>query len=292
MDMNLRWMISDSASCFHAAAAFLDGQPLANAALAEAIAEPAEALDGELREAGLPLDQFHLHVVPLAAGIENNRELANVVLRKVVGGDRVASLTSPLGGRFSDLEAAVRRAIPNLVDRLTPQAEALKTAWQTDGPALLQAVARLTEERLIVEDADVVVVYPALGGGGAAHLPYNSVRIEAVPARANERLPEVVRLAWLLSQLNLEVPMFSEMIHGRRLPSVASLAMLPATLTAAAQLGHIPSEETMLGEAIRAWRLAGPDGADPTSAVQQWWDTYVASPPLFGVALAALDRML
>ena len=73
---------------------------------------------------------------------------------------------------------------------------------------------------------------------------------------------------------------------------MASLAMLPIVLAASAQLEMMPSDEGVLREAINAWHLTGPGGGDPSDAVEKWWRTYIASPPDFNVALAALDRML
>ena len=53
----------------------------------------------------------------------------------------------------------------------------------------------------MLPQCDVLLIHPALGGAGEAHLAYNSVRIEAVLANPNADLPEVVRLAWLIAQV-------------------------------------------------------------------------------------------
>ena len=47
---------------------------------------------------------------------------------------------------------------------------------------LLKGVVDLTCPEILVEEATVVLVHPALGGGGGASLPYNVARIEAVAA--------------------------------------------------------------------------------------------------------------
>ena len=68
----------------------------------------------------------------------------------------------------------------------------------------MAAIGRLTERELVVERADVILVHPVLGGGGWAYPPYNAVCFEAVLANPIAELPEVVRLGWLLAQLNLD----------------------------------------------------------------------------------------
>src|SRR5439155_20152019 len=102
------------------------------------------------------------------------------------------------------------------------------------------------------------LVNPALGGGGEAHLAYNSLRIEAVLANPNAELPEVVRLAWLIAQLQLDLPKYSDTIHADRLPQIARYAMLPPTLLAAEAVELMRFTPELIGQAISVWRLPGP----------------------------------
>jgi hypothetical protein len=116
--------------------------------------------------------------------------------------------------------------------------------------------------------------------------------MEAVFNNPLDDLPETVRLGWLLSTLNLDLPRYSETLRRERLPLLACLAMLPAALAAAEDvelIGRPPS----LSRALTAWRLA-PDGAAQSLAetLSQWWTTYQDSRPPWGVALAALDQLL
>jgi len=52
-----------------------------------------------------------------------------------------------------------------------------------------------------------------LGGAGAAQLRTNSVRLEAVLTHPDPQLPETLRLGWLLSQLNQDLPIYSDTIR-------------------------------------------------------------------------------
>ena len=206
---------------------------------------------------------------------------------------RAETLTPLLAGRFSDLEIAYRRALPNLADELALRAGPLRSHWEARGPGLLAAIARMTDDRLVVERADVNLVQPAVGGGGVTHLPYNSVTIEAVAANPNEQLPEPVRLGWLLSQLNLDLPVFSETIPRDRLPLVAGLAMVPLVLTAAEQVGWVGAvDAALIATAIDWWRLPVTPAAETAEVIERWFNGYGASKPDFGVALTALDRLV
>jgi hypothetical protein len=162
---------------------------------------------------------------------------------------------------------------------------------------MLRAIGQFTNERLIADRADVVLVRPVLGGMAVAHLPYNSVRIEAVLANPHVQLPETVRLAWGLAQLNLDLPVFSEMIHGDRLPMIGQLAMLPLTLKAAEHVELATCDEPTIQLAIQAWQIGRWDepplpAGDVVDSLMSWFTHYLDTRSDWAVALTALDRML
>ena len=290
---DLRWLVSLSASCFYAAEAVLRGRGPGDSDLAAAVAEPAAALAKEIDYAALPAERFWQHLVPLSARIDSNRQLAEVALAKTVRMDqRTRSMIAPLATRIAEVEAAVLRECPGLLDELAARWEPLRGQWDLRGPGLLAGVARLTDERVVVPGADAVLVWPVLGGGGRANLSYNSVLIEAVQGDPVAGLPEVVRLAWLVAQLNADLPIFSELIHPDRVPLVAAAAMLPPVLTAAEELELARCDGPTVRAALEVAEGEFPQWADPAEALLEWWQTYLNSRPAWDVALAALDRML
>jgi hypothetical protein len=149
----------------------------------------------------------------------------------------------------------------------------------------------LTEPAVVPPRADVILVLPAVGGSGSAHLLYNVVHIEALLANPQDRLPEVVRLGWLLAQLQLELPRFGEHISALRLPRLAALAMIPAALAAAQHVELSNLQQATIRLALDAWRLPCRD--DRTASVLlDWWQTYEETRPSFATALRALEHLL
>jgi hypothetical protein len=288
--MNLRWLASASASCFHAAAAIVRGRTLVDGRLAKALAAPAAALAAELTAAGIDVEAFFEQAVPLASAFENNRELAERVLTKLLGRGSHELLAGRLAGWFSQLELAFQNAVPGVVDELALRSGPLREQWEARGPGLLAAIGRRTEGGMLAESAEVVFVFPALGGAAEAHLAFNKITIEAVLTNPLAELPEVVRLGWLLATLNLDLPKYTEAIPRERLERLAKLAMLPVALAAAAEVELTPNKAPSLAEAIVAWRLAEGDGLAET--LESWWQTYQEARPAWSVALAALDRLL
>lgn len=290
--MNFSWKTSLSTSGLYAARAVVDGRQFADARLAAALGPAALELQRQIDVAGLPSATLWRHLVPLSATLESNRQLAEVALTKTVGKTARTELhAAALAQAITGLEAAMRTALPRLDDELPLRLGPLQQQWEARGPGLLFGVQRLTEEGVLPASAEMVVVHPALGGGGEAFLPYNLVILEGVLANPHAELPETVRLAWLIAQLNADLPKFGENIHAQRLPAVASFALLPPILQAAEDVELVHASPDLLAKAIAAWNLPVPADIDPATLLSDWWSTYHDGRPPWGVALTALDQM-
>jgi len=310
MDINLQWIASLPTSAMHAADALRRGYALSDAEVAAAIAAPAEQLCRQLRRESVPEDEFWEHVAALSSDLINSRELSAIALRKVLGGSpRVAVLVDSVGADLFAIVGAMREVRPGLVDQVALEAESLQNAWEAWGRRLLTRVSELTEPGLVAAEARVIVLPPLVGGAGHAHLSYNTVRIEAITPDPRPELPEVVRLAWLVSQLQTDLPMHSETIPKGRLPALAQAAMLPPALAAAQEAGLLCEGVAWVERAAEAWHVAragrpwhsaehawnpGEHAASSefAEAVTSWWATYCERRPPWRVALSALDQML
>ena len=296
--MILHWKPSVRASALHAAELLCRSRTLVDPALAEALSGPTAELDREIAAAGLPQERFWVTLTALAATFDGQRELAEVALTKTVGREKALPLVGRFAGWIADLEIAFQRAIPDLTQQLELRGQPLREHWEARGPGLLAGIGRLTEPGLLVEEAEVVLVYPASGGGGRAHVPYNSVRIEAVLTNPLPQLPEVVRLGWLLAQLNLDLSDYQGTLSRDRAEFVGALALLPVVLAAAEDVELARFDLATLTAALSAWECLEPPqnaAADPVKLAETltaWWETYQSTRPSWSVALAALDRMI
>lgn len=294
--MQLRWIASTRASWAHAAAAIASGVTLADAQLEERLSPGVAMARKWLGEQGVPA-MFWEHLPALAAGIVRNDELALVVLTKTVGRDRAAGLSTWLAAILREIELPWLQQFPDLTDELALRAQPIREQWEGRGAGLLRLLTHLTEPGLLTESAEIVLVQPVLGGGGRAQLAYNSVRIEAVLANPISALPEFVRLAWLLAQLNLDLPGYRELLATAELPAklsadqLCALAVLPPILAAAEDLEIVPAGPEILATALNAWMQPPVQAADAGTLIA-WWETYRASRPPFAIALRALADML
>lgn len=286
----LRWIASSSTSALHAANELRLGRPLVDAAWDARLREPAALLARQIDSYGDFSDNLWRHLVGLSAGVESNRQLAEVAVRKTYGAGAAARVEA-LAGAIAEVELAARDVQPQLADELLLRSRPLREQWEARGPGLLRRMSELVDPQLLPAAADVILVHPVSGGRGVAHLLYNSVRLEAVLANPLTELPEILRLAWLVAQLNQDLPMYSEQVPAARLHGIARLALLPVTLLAAEHVELAASDEATLTCACRAWAESREANA-LAELLTDWWHTYLESRPPWRVALQGLDRLL
>ncbi len=292
--LELQWKSHFDLSAMHAAWC-VDQFPDRTQHVAPELRQAASDLAKFGSKLGVPKPRFWNTLLPLVMAGANNAELAERTLIRVLPpAVRDPARVSEFSGLIGAVERAARNQFPNYEREIQLRQEPLQQLWESVGPGLLRLIGNLTETSLIVSLAQVVLVQPTVGGAGYAHLATNRVHIEAVLTNADVALPETLRLAWLLSQLDFERPVYSELINAFDLHRVAGLAMIPPTLLAAADLELCGfSQETVL-RAVRLW-LADTDDVDAEALSQvlmTWWETYEGSRPQWRTAITGLDRML
>lgn len=290
--MNLTFRPSTSASAMYAAALCLLDRPLVEPTALALFEEPVRELRTALQRASVPPLALLQHGLPRAAENVPPAALAEHLLAKTRGrsaaGDYAPSLSQALRGVLR----AGEQAWPKLAEELPLRVGPLREQWEAYGPGLLVQLARLLEPSIAVDQAAVLLVQPVRGGGGLAQALYNTVTLEAVLANPNAGLPEVLRLTFLLGQLNLELPMLSEGLPPGQLPIVGALALVPAVLQAAQELEIVRDGAQQISSAVAAWLPDLVEQANVARTLGLWWETYLSGKPGFRVALIALSEML
>ena len=97
----------------------------------------------------------------------------------------------------------------------------------------------------------------------------------------------------------LDKSQFAAKAHDRKVgvpvlsdAQVAALAMAPATLAAAADVDWTVERPDGLPQALQVWGWGATEAGTLADIVHSWWETFLAVPTEWSVALAALDRML
>ena len=129
--MQFRWKASFSATCLHAAASIHEGLPIADHELASTLLDEVENLDRELKACSLSAEQAFPLLISLAAEYENNRELVEVAVTRLLGKSSLNDvLVSKLAGSVASLENALLQKTPQLVEELAVRGRPLREQWE------------------------------------------------------------------------------------------------------------------------------------------------------------------
>jgi len=288
----LRWKTSLSATALHAAFCRARGIPAADAALGGTLASAADALAAEIDAAQWPRTALLEQLTGLASELENNRELVTRAAAKLHLPPRDSALLVRIAGGIAELEAALLCEQPNLAEELAVRCGPLREQWEARGPGMLREIARLTEAEVIPQAAEIILVAPYAGGCGLAHARQNRVTLEGVLFHPLPSLPEPVRLAWLLAQLNSDLPRYGDLLSADRASVVLAAAMAAPTLAAAQEVELATCDEMTLATAFDAWGIAADLPGDAPERVWNWWNAWLDQPATWPVAVAALERLL
>lgn len=296
--MQLTFSQSDSASVWHAALAIGLGYPITAPQLGEALAPLLDITPV------VPRDQQKALLAMLAqmsaVGYEKSEHLAERTLDKL-GGKRSYNLSAVTGltSWLTDVEQAYfdwhrARSSTPLQNEIATRSQPFRGLWDARGPGLMRSLGRITDTAMVPEAAEVVMVAPAVGGHGVAHVATNRVTFEAVLTNANESLPEVVRFGWLLGQLQFDLPRVAESLLPARLEYLAACSTIPAALVAAQEVELVQFSPETVARAASLWRVAStPEEAGQLAALlSKWWSVYTTSTWQWPVALAALEQMM
>lgn len=288
----LRWKTSLSATALHAASCRARGIPAADSSLGQLLNPAADALAAEIDAAQWPRLAVLEQLTALATEFDNNRDLVTRAAGKLHLPPRDPALMVCIAGGIADLEAALLREQPNLAEELAVRCGPLREQWEARGPGMLREITRSTEETVIPAAAEIVLVAPYVGGHGTAHAGQNRVTFEGVLFHPLPALPEPVRLAWLLAQLNADLPRYADLLPAGRSPELFAVAMAAPTLAAAQEVELAMCDEASLASAFEAWGIGTELPSDAPGRVWNWWNAWLDQPATWPVAVAALDRLL
>ncbi len=290
--MNLQWTSSINVSAFHTAWCWAH-YPDRVLQLPDELRSAAEELNQLV--VGLPgstTTRFWDQLLTLSASVENSAQLADRLCNRL--GLTVAVFQPKLAASLYRCRSQFEKAYPNYTAEMILRTGPLRQLWDGCGAGLLRLIGQTIGEQMLVEESQIVLVQPLMAGMGYAHLSTNRIHLEALLTNAIPQLPESLRMAWLLSQLDLDRPVTSELINTHRLCSVAGLGMLPVVLTAGEELELCHYSPQLVTQAIEYWYVESLqlDASTASAVVTAWWEAFQDSRPTWRIALTGLDQML
>jgi hypothetical protein len=306
--MHLTWKPNRSTSALHTAeACWKLPQRLTDPAILEAMGPFARRLGIWISDLGVPNPQtLWDSLIATGAVIESNEELAQCVLSRSGRHGLSHTHTRSLAELVTDIEAAFIRLVPKYMDQIPLRLRPLQEQWLGFGQGLMTQCRRTTGLHGSNNRCSVIGVQPVLGGFGKCHWEHNLVRIEAVLTNPNPEIPEVVRLAWLLAQLEAAS-------HGTTYPSISDasnpdipiawttwewipLAMVSPILVAAHDMELMRFDPHAIDLALEHWHLEipahGPLRSELPQLLFRWWQSATAANNPWNESLQILANQL
>ena len=206
---------------------------------------------------------------------------------------QVEQTAKGIGSRVSEAKQLFFQRYPKLGEQLPLRVRPLREHWETIGPGLLREVERQVWQNSPPADwwpslATISAVQPLAGGGGGFDPDSDSIWIEAMLTDADPRVPEVLRVVWLVTSLAIETHIRGR--TGQRMMSNAwSLVSVPLVLSAASRLELFRSDDLPIGRAVQMWRGGS---AETIETLEHWWHGFADSSTPLPVALQELEESL
>jgi hypothetical protein len=187
------------------------------------------------------------------------------------------SATQEIADALAQVELAIAAALPHQEKELSLRAEPIQMQWDARGRGFVRAVERLlgmsTAVATVAEPLplDVVLVYPVCGGFGASYGDERVVYWEALLTDVEPRLPELLRLGWLVTQQLLATQLANNETADENSVQVVSLAAAAVALTAGEDLELARDDRASLELALKTWRPPQADLPATAALVFDWW---------------------
>ncbi len=312
----LRWDVSDRLSVLHAAHCWAAGTPGIDPLLVAKIGPPLTVLSSRLVACEIDIGLFWSRLVAVAAGGASDAEACHSALESAgLGFLAVDSAAAAITSGLAETRLAYQERFPKAAGQLELRARPIREQWDAYGRGLLRRIGRQTHESYLPKSIAGVMLTPYRGGDGDSDPAQETFWLEAVLTNPVAAVPEVLRVAWLVTRVGIARQLFAPAAtklavdgdgsgsepNAARSALVVALAALPVTLDAAVYLEITSAaavDDTLIAAALAAWFPAGlglttsDELPGLAETLAKWWQQHQQLQPPFPVSLKALDRML
>jgi hypothetical protein len=291
--VNLRWVAAPELSAAHATYVVATGAPCIDQRIEQLLLGSVTDINNRLVTASIDMAQFWKEYFnQVVAQTEMGEACTRALMTAGCSELQVEQTAKAITRRLGDARQAFQKKFPKLAEQLELRAKPLHDRWDTVGPGLLREV-----ERQIWANSpppgwwpprvNLWMVQPIRGGDGGFDSDDTSLWMEAMLTDVDPRVPEVLRIVWLMTRLAIDQHTRNK--SGESALSLPwSLVSVPIVLTAGAELelfgGRLP-----IRAAMELWRFGD---AGTAKILEIWWDQHTREPAPLPVALKLLQRAI
>jgi hypothetical protein len=293
--LSIRWRGDTQLSAIHAAYVVASDAVCADRKTQQALVAPATEINNRLLSASVDVASFWQRLFAEYAFDSASQRAVEIALIAAGGSElQLEQTAAAISNRLGECRLAFQSRFPKLADQLELRIGPLKQRWNEVGSELLSTIAnRIWDDQPPADwwPARVtgIAVQPMRGGDGDYDSDAVKFWIEALLNDADPDVPEVLRVAWLLTQLAIQIQMrekSSETVSG--MPW--TLGSVPIVLSASVDAGITDrGDDQQIETALRLWRLG--DGST-AGTLHEWWNQWQQNKSPMPLAVKGLDKML
>lgn len=291
--VSITWNSNQSASVLYAAARTTrwQGYSEINPSFS-GMSAAAQSLDNALHESKEDANQLWQNLLSIAVTSNSPLDIADqaIALGCFSHLDHKKLLTA-----LTQCTLAFHDCCPRFEEEMQYRQLPLRNLWEAEGPGLLHSIV----ERIggtLPGFVSVCLTQPISPGGGFANSNRSEIFAEAVLTHEDPRLPETLRLGWLLAQCSKSE---SLPITPNREVDTHALALVPLTLSMGEQVGATTLNADVIQAALKNW-AGGPHwrphnfkhAEHMAEALHAWWSDVAASEADWDASILKLADLL
>jgi len=186
---------------------------------------------------------------------------------------RIDEAAETISQKLEEAKSDYAATFPDLSEQIDLRCRPLRDRWDTCGFGLLRLFEKKfwggesANQEFWVDDLPLVMIQPARGGDGGFDAISPCVWMEAMLTDVDQQVPEILRLAWLVSCLSADRVM-TQRNADREACVVCQLASLALMLDLGTEFDLIRSAELPVVRAMEMWRIGQPSHA---SILADWY---------------------
>ena len=307
----IRWKPDTALSTIHAAYSVAVGAACTDEKLEQALVPCVTQINERLLSSSIDMRGFWSRLVRESIGCDETRAACETAL--VASGCSALQVDQTSRGivrQLDECRIVVHDRFPRLLDQLELRSRPLRERWDTVGRGVLNQVAKQIwgqspPKNWWPASVDGLFVQPLRGGDGGFEPGSDegknaAIWIEAMLTDVLPNVPEVVRVAWLVTRVAIEQHIAQKSLTSKpgdstfgrpaSLTSAWAFASVPLVLRSAAELDLVSHSALPISAAIRLWRLS--DAAIAGDVLTQWWEKLDRDPQPLPVALKSLSQAI
>ncbi len=206
----IQWVSHPELSAAHAAYLVATRARFNDQKTEQSLIQPVTEVNNRLFASAVDVSQFwQQYLLQILSDVPMEQACGVALLSAGANEMQVDQTTKAIVNRLGDARLAFNQRYPKLAEQLDLRARPLRERWETYGPGLLHQVGKKIWGEAPPADwwmpnVTALMVQPMRGGDGGCDAGACRLWLEAMLTDVDPRVPEVLRVAWLVTTMAID----------------------------------------------------------------------------------------